>query len=241
MTTIEGGALVLNDAARGGRWSSGCASTASRACPTARATSSAPGGKYNLSDVSARLGLAQLARLDEWCRARERLAHALLRLPRGRRPAHARSACRRATNPGPQLEHVHRAPAAGRDGDHAQGVHRRDAARRHRHRRLLRGDPPHLALPRQGLARGAVPGLRAHRPRDGHAAALSRDDASRRGAGVRNAWRACCARGPRERHGRAPSSPSSSPSTTRRRCCPPSSRASTRRSTRSAAPTRSCS
>jgi dTDP-4-amino-4,6-dideoxygalactose transaminase len=34
-----------------------------------------PGSKYNLSDVSARLGLEQLRRLDEWCRARERLAH----------------------------------------------------------------------------------------------------------------------------------------------------------------------
>ncbi len=33
-----------------------------------------PGSKCNFSDVSARLGLAQLARLDEWCRARERLA-----------------------------------------------------------------------------------------------------------------------------------------------------------------------
>jgi dTDP-4-amino-4,6-dideoxygalactose transaminase len=34
------------------------------------------GGKFNLSDVSARLGLTQLAHLDEWCRARERLAMA---------------------------------------------------------------------------------------------------------------------------------------------------------------------
>ena len=33
------------------------------------------GAKYNFSDVSARLGLEQLPHLDEWCRARERLAH----------------------------------------------------------------------------------------------------------------------------------------------------------------------
>jgi len=33
------------------------------------------GVKYNFSDVSARLGLEQLAHLDEWCRARARLAH----------------------------------------------------------------------------------------------------------------------------------------------------------------------
>src|SRR5258705_3845054 len=32
------------------------------------------GVKYNFSDVSARLGLEQLARLDDWCRARARLA-----------------------------------------------------------------------------------------------------------------------------------------------------------------------
>ena len=34
----------------------------------------APGSKFNLSDVAARLGLEQLPHLDEWCRARERLA-----------------------------------------------------------------------------------------------------------------------------------------------------------------------
>ena len=32
------------------------------------------GGKYNFSDVSARIGLEQLAHLDDWFRARERLA-----------------------------------------------------------------------------------------------------------------------------------------------------------------------
>jgi dTDP-4-amino-4,6-dideoxygalactose transaminase len=34
----------------------------------------APGAKFNLSDVSARLGLAQLPHLDAWCEARARLA-----------------------------------------------------------------------------------------------------------------------------------------------------------------------
>ncbi len=33
-----------------------------------------PGGKFNLSDVSARLGLAQLERLDAWCAKRRSLA-----------------------------------------------------------------------------------------------------------------------------------------------------------------------
>lgn len=73
MTTIEGGALVVNDAAEA------AAIEPLRFHGIARQPDGTrdvvlPGGKYNLSDVSARLGLAQLARLDGWCRARERLA-----------------------------------------------------------------------------------------------------------------------------------------------------------------------
>ncbi len=73
MTTIEGGALVVNDAAEA------AAVERLRFHGIARLADGTrdvvvPGGKFNLSDVSARLGLAQLARLDEWCRARERLA-----------------------------------------------------------------------------------------------------------------------------------------------------------------------
>jgi dTDP-4-amino-4,6-dideoxygalactose transaminase len=73
MTTIEGGALVVNDAAE--------ASAVERLrfhgiarLPDGTRDVEVAAGKYNLSDVSARLGLAQLARLDEWCAARERLA-----------------------------------------------------------------------------------------------------------------------------------------------------------------------
>jgi dTDP-4-amino-4,6-dideoxygalactose transaminase len=73
LTTIEGGALVLNDA-----WE---AARAERLrfhgivrMPDGTRDVEVAGGKYNLSDVSARLGLAQLERLDAWCRAREELA-----------------------------------------------------------------------------------------------------------------------------------------------------------------------
>jgi hypothetical protein len=73
LTTIEGGALVLNDAAE------------ARAVERMRFHGivrlddgtrdvEAPGGKYNLSDVAAALGNAQLPHLDAWCRAREALA-----------------------------------------------------------------------------------------------------------------------------------------------------------------------
>ena len=73
MTTIEGGALVVNDAAE--------AAAVERLrfhgivrLPDGTRDVEEPAGKYNLSDVAARLGLEQLPHLDDWCRARERLA-----------------------------------------------------------------------------------------------------------------------------------------------------------------------
>jgi len=73
LTTIEGGALVVNDAAEAARIERLRFHGISRRADGTRDVE-APGGKFNLSDVSARLGLAQLAHLDDWCRARERLA-----------------------------------------------------------------------------------------------------------------------------------------------------------------------
>jgi len=73
MTTIEGGALVVNDA--------GEAAAVERLrfhgivrLPDGTRDVTQAGGKYKLSDVSARLGLEQLPKLDDWCRERERLA-----------------------------------------------------------------------------------------------------------------------------------------------------------------------
>jgi dTDP-4-amino-4,6-dideoxygalactose transaminase len=73
MTTIEGGALVVNDAAEAAKIERLRFHGISR-LPDGTRDVEAPGAKMNLSDVSARLGLAQLARLDEWCAARARLA-----------------------------------------------------------------------------------------------------------------------------------------------------------------------
>jgi len=73
MTTIEGGALVVNDMDEAARVERLRFHGISR-LPDGTRDIEEPGGKFNLSDVAARLGLAQLARLDEWCRARERLA-----------------------------------------------------------------------------------------------------------------------------------------------------------------------
>ncbi|HEY2628699.1 MAG TPA: DegT/DnrJ/EryC1/StrS aminotransferase family protein [Usitatibacter sp.] len=74
MTTIEGGALVLNDEGE-------CAIVDQmrfhgiKRLPDGTRDVEHAGAKYNFSDVSARLGLEQLPHLDEWCRLRERLAH----------------------------------------------------------------------------------------------------------------------------------------------------------------------
>jgi dTDP-4-amino-4,6-dideoxygalactose transaminase len=74
MTTIEGGALVVNDEAEAKRVEELRFHGIRRNADGTRDVPE-PGSKYNLSDVSARLGLEQLRRLDEWCRALERLAH----------------------------------------------------------------------------------------------------------------------------------------------------------------------
>ena len=73
VTTIEGGALVVNDAREAAlveRWRF----HGIKRLPDGTRDVELAGGKFNLSDVAARLGLAQLAHLDAWCRTRERLA-----------------------------------------------------------------------------------------------------------------------------------------------------------------------
>jgi dTDP-4-amino-4,6-dideoxygalactose transaminase len=73
LTTIEGGALVVNDAGEAARVERLRFHGIRRNDDGTRDVDVA-GGKYNLSDVAARLGLAQLAHLDAWCRRRAQLA-----------------------------------------------------------------------------------------------------------------------------------------------------------------------
>ena len=73
LTTIEGGALILDDPAELSRVERLRFHGIARLADGTRDVEAA-GGKFNLSDVSARLGLAQLAHLEAWCRAREALA-----------------------------------------------------------------------------------------------------------------------------------------------------------------------
>jgi dTDP-4-amino-4,6-dideoxygalactose transaminase len=73
MTTIEGGALVLDDPKEVAKIEALRFHGIERLADGTRDVSE-PGSKYNFSDVSARLGLEQLAHLDAWCRRRETLA-----------------------------------------------------------------------------------------------------------------------------------------------------------------------
>jgi len=73
ITSIEGGALVMNDAAEAKRVEAlrfhGITYLADRTRDV-----DYPGGKFNLPDVNARIGIAQLARLPEFLAQRRRLA-----------------------------------------------------------------------------------------------------------------------------------------------------------------------
>src|SRR5205814_1395510 len=71
MTTIEGGALALNDE-REAAIVDELRFHGIKRLPDGTRDVERAGVKYNFSDVSARLGLEQLARLEDWCRARAR-------------------------------------------------------------------------------------------------------------------------------------------------------------------------
>jgi dTDP-4-amino-4,6-dideoxygalactose transaminase len=73
MTTIEGGALVVNDEREAKRVEELRFHGIKRLADGTRDVEE-PGGKFNLSDVSGRLGVEQLKHLEAWCRRREALA-----------------------------------------------------------------------------------------------------------------------------------------------------------------------
>jgi dTDP-4-amino-4,6-dideoxygalactose transaminase len=73
LTTIEGGALVLGDAVEAAL-AEQLRFHGIKRLPDGTRDIERAGGKSNFSDVSAALGLAQLAHLDAWCAKREALA-----------------------------------------------------------------------------------------------------------------------------------------------------------------------
>ena len=74
ITTIEGGALVCNDVADAKRVEVLRFHGISR-LPDQTRDVDFPGGKFNMSDVSAAIGRAQLKKLDLFCQHRRELAH----------------------------------------------------------------------------------------------------------------------------------------------------------------------
>lgn len=73
MTTIEGGAAIFADEAEAKRAEVYRFHGISR-LPDGTRDVTVAGGKFNMSDVSARLGLDQLVNLDAWCAHRQKLA-----------------------------------------------------------------------------------------------------------------------------------------------------------------------
>ena len=73
MTTIEGGAAIFADVTEAKRAETLRFHGIARRADGTRDVDY-PGGKFNMSDVSARLGLEQLKHLDAWCAARSDLA-----------------------------------------------------------------------------------------------------------------------------------------------------------------------
>ena len=72
MTTIEGGAAIFADPAEASRAEMLRFHGISRLADGTRDVAY-PGGKFNMSDVSARLGIEQLNHLDAWCVKRREL------------------------------------------------------------------------------------------------------------------------------------------------------------------------
>ena len=109
MTTIEGGALVVNDDAEARRVDAlrfhGITYRDDRTRDVAF-----PGGKFNLPDVNARIGVAQLAQLPAFLATRRALVGALLRALRDRSAVRAAAAA--AGRRRPDVEHVLGAAAA---------------------------------------------------------------------------------------------------------------------------------
>jgi dTDP-4-amino-4,6-dideoxygalactose transaminase len=79
ITTIEGGALVVNDEAEARRVEALRFHGISR-LPDGTRDVDVAGGKYNLSDVSAAIGVAQMEKLDGFAAQRRALAQDYLRL-----------------------------------------------------------------------------------------------------------------------------------------------------------------
>ena len=211
-----------------------CASTASSACPTARATSRSPAASSTCPTSTRASALAQLARLPAVPRAAAHARRALFRALRDRARVRAAAAARRRRRP--VVEHVLRAAAARRDAHLAQGVPRRARGARHRAPACR---TRRCTCPRSAGA-SATSAATCRTPSASRAttvtlplhAGMTLDDVDRVCAAC--ARHASPARGQCDDGAHAAACRSSFRSTTRRRACRRCSRGCIRRSTRSA-------
>ena len=155
ITTIEGGCLVLNDegeAALAEQYRlQGVVRSGVDGMEVERV-----GGKFNLTDVAARVGIGQLPHLEAFTAKRRELARAYFEQFDRSRGHRARSrAAGRGFHP-EQLAHVPGGIARGTPDDRPRRGDDPPAGRRHRLRRALPRHPSVQALPRAWASRTAI-------------------------------------------------------------------------------------
>ncbi len=177
ITSIEGGALVLKDDAEAARVEAlrfhGIVYLADRTRDVAF-----PGGKFNMPDVNARIGFAQLQQLPEFLRVRRALAERYFEALRHR--SGVRAAAAPALRGRPIVEHVERAAAAAATRARPPAIARRARGARRGHRCIVRGAAPVDAGARARRQGGPVSQRGTHRARDRDAAAACGDERRRR-------------------------------------------------------------
>ncbi len=150
LTTAEGGCLVLNTPEEARRCELMRLQGVVR-LPDGEQEVEFAGAKLNLTDIAARIGLGQMARIAEFNKRRRVLARRYFD----------------RIDPACGLE----LPPED-DGDTNWHIPARHAGQRHRRRRALPRPAPVQAVPGPGLPRGGLPARRAHRRLDRHTAAV---------------------------------------------------------------------
>ena len=157
ITTIEGGALVVNDAAEAQRVERAALPRHHATCPTARATSRSRAASSTCPTSTRAIGVAQLAQLPEFLAHAARAGRALLRALRDR-PAVRAAAARRATATASRGTCSRVLLPLAADDDHAPAVSRRARGARasapaYRTRRSTCHARPPLRLPATAISR----------------------------------------------------------------------------------------
>ena len=149
ITTAEGGCLVLNDDEEARRCELWRLQGVERFAD-GDLDATLPGGKHNLTDIAARIGLGQLRGWKNSTQRRRRSRAAISSASIARSAASCRSEDFSNSN-----WHMFQI-VLPTDGA-ARRIHRADARRRHRHRRALSGDSSADTVPAMGFKPGDFP------------------------------------------------------------------------------------